>query len=178
MSVPPCHPSLCKTVRERHSSGITKFAYTIVQYKRCDILVGDVTRSGYLPLIRRLEFDYTLIFFVCGRFIAVSGTDKILHKAIIYSFDWPREGKFPTAGHRCVSVLRDSCVNLVLQGRWISACWPCSTSLHCVSRRFPANAPHAARQRSVPFRCSSFRDRHVIIALIEQSCPDRARDTD
>jgi len=74
-----------------------------VQCKRCDILVGDVTRGGYLSLIRRLEFDYTLIFFVCGRFIAVSGADKILHKAIIYPFDWPREGKFPTAGHRRVS---------------------------------------------------------------------------
>jgi len=154
MSVPPCHPSLRKTVRERHFSGITKFAYTIVQCKRYDILVGDVTRSGYLPLIRRLEFDYTLIFFVRGKFIAVSGADKILHKAIIYPFDWPREGKFPTAGHRRVSVLRhrDSFIDLVLHGKWISAGRPCLTSLHCVSRRFPTNISRLARQRSIHYR--------------------------
>jgi len=31
------------------------------------------------------------------------------------------------------------------------------------------------KKRTLPFCCSSFRDRHVIVALIEQNCPDRAR---
>jgi len=180
MSVPPCHPSLRKIVRERHSSGITKFAYSIVQCKRCDILVGDVTRGGYLSLIRRLEFDYTLIFFVCGRFIAVSGADKILHKAIIYPFDWPCEGKFPTAGHRRVSVLRhrDSCVNLVGSTRQVDICLLAmldefTLRISTVLGQHTSCCP--TKKRTLPFCCSSFRDRHVIVALIEQNCPDRAR---